>query len=40
MNPEKIKEVLDKLSLNEKLRAEDLSIQDFANISNELFNNQ
>lgn len=33
---EKIKEVLDKLSLNEKLRAEDLSIEDFANISNEI----
>ena len=33
---EKVKEVLAKLNLDPKLRAEDLSIQDFANISNEL----
>ena len=32
----KIKEVLAKLGLDPKLRAEDLSIQDYANISNEL----
>ena len=33
---EQIKTALEKLGLNEKLRAEDLSIQDYANISNEL----
>ncbi|MBR4110639.1 MAG: 16S rRNA (adenine(1518)-N(6)/adenine(1519)-N(6))-dimethyltransferase RsmA [Clostridia bacterium] len=31
---EKLKDILDKLELSEKLRAEDLSIYDFANISN------
>jgi 16S rRNA (adenine1518-N6/adenine1519-N6)-dimethyltransferase len=33
---EKVREVLDKLGLDQKLRAEDLSISDFANISNEI----
>lgn len=31
---DKLKDILDKLSISEKLRAEDLSIYDFANISN------
>ncbi len=37
---ETLQNIFVKLNINSKSRAEDLSIQDFANISNELFNNQ
>ena len=35
-NKEQVTNVLNKLNLDTKLRAEDLSIEDYANISNEI----